>query len=1025
MQSIRVFKFKIEAGRTRALKARLAALGSRNPDAHPDLPFNQLPMLHFASLTVFDDPTQDYGDELVFESSFDGPFDGYVDALVRQGGRCLEEICGYCQGYPSPDGLVAYLKSHAIAPTLFHMGTPGRTVEHIRNERALRDTIDEDILDDPANANLSARDMRATVQEAVAAPPSTRLNWYPRVQAAGAFVWLPEYTTSTTGLFGSVALLPLKILLIPFAIAGLVLLVVTRVAAKLPFINVDRDQQWTLTLKGHPGSSRLQRLLTWGKYGAVVLLVVLLSPFLAVWERIRRPKKAVREARRHLEVNERRQIRRLRRTEDRRGCIQNHLASIVRLKNGRFTKHILRLKLKFLNAIYRTLFTRGTLAGVPGIHFGHWTLLDEGRTANGDKDPGRVLFLSNYDGTWDNYLDDFVAKLANGVGQIWGGAVGFPGVTDGEIFKNWARLQQTRSSVWYSAYPDLTVETINNHSEIREGLFTPIEKKEALLKSWLLRFGQAGKTLHLEGESVETEGLGKWVPFRNRGPEFNPRDSDIQGILLKSYDPLKYSASIFFRVTDRARTKLWLQDVIRCVTPADVKSTDVKSAVNVAFTFSGLEKLGLSADELATFPAPFTEGMTEQRRRRILGDLVSKDGRPAYWRWGGPRTPIDLVLLVFEDSEEKRDRARRDWTDGFEGRGCGKAVSHVDTYLTAYEHFGFADGISQPIIEGTDAAAALSRAELRWHGVPPGEFVLGYADGSGKIARPPAIGPPSAALGRNGSYLVIRQLDQDVRGFWQYIDKNARARSANGNLETVREEIAARLVGRTPAGDPLISQQAQLDRNARNPVRLTLLHLKYAFRALHQRTTVQWKAFRGIEENKIVKEIRKENSFGFREDPEGFLCPVGAHMRRANPRDLLGDRSTRALAAANRRRILRRGRSYGPFLPREHALEPAPGAVEHDRGLMFMCFNSDIERQFEFIQGQWINNPAFDGLYCESDGFVSPEFSGKQGRATFPRDPLRDRVVDLQSFVTVRGGAYFFLPGIAALRHLANTEEAM
>lgn len=1021
MQTIRVFKFKVDPGKTAALKVLLSPLGSSNPRAHRDLPFDHLPMLHFASLTVFEDPTGDYGDELIFESSFDGTLDDYLDALVRVCGPCLENICEHCKGYPSPDGLDSYLKSHAIAPSLFHIGTPGRSVEQIRNERELRHAIDrDDILDNPKNARLTPQELREVIQEAVAAPPSTRLNWYPRPHE-GAFFWLPEFGTSSV--LGPVALLPLKILLLPAAIIGLVYLAVARGLASLPFINIDRDQEWTLTLRGHPGSSKFQRLITWGKYGAVVLLVLIaqfFSIFGSLWSKLRRPPAGATNQQRSLPLEQRRQIRRLRRTEDRRGCIQNHLASIVRIKNGRFTKPVLRLKLRFLNAIYRTLFTRGTLAGVPGIHFGHWTLLDEGRDAQGRTDAGRMLFLSNYDGTWDNYLDDFIAKLATGVRHIWGKSEGFPGVADGDVFKNWARLQQTRTCVWYSAYPELTVEAINNHSEIREGLFAAIHNKEKPLKTWLLRFGQAGKSMRLEGESVETEGLKKWIPFRDRGPAFDSRNPDIQGLLLKSYEPLKYSASIFFRITDRANAKLWLTGVLGAVTNAGVRSAEAETAVNVAFTYSGLEALGLSQDELATFPSSFTEGMTEQRRRRILGDLAINEGRPSNWKWGGTRTPVDLVLLVFEDTESKRNRARDMWRLSFEQGGCGQVVSHVDTHLSAYEHFGFPDGISQPIIKGTEAARALSGQELRWHGVPPGEFVLGYADGSGKRPSPPSFGPQVMELGRNGSYMVIRQLSQDVRGFWRHLDQVARARATgNGNLEEVREQMAARLVGRTLSGDPLISEGAQLTREKDHPMQLAWLHLKFAWRTIRRRTTVRWKAFRGVNEPEIVKEIRKENSFGFRDDPDGFLCPVGAHVRRANPRDLLGKGRTKALEAANRRRILRRGRLYGDFLERKDALDPLPAnTVEKERGLLFICFNSDIERQFEFIQSQWINNPAFDGLYRESDGFVAARFAG-EGRATSQRDPLRERF-DLDSFVTAKGGGYFFLPGIRALTHLAT-----
>jgi Dyp-type peroxidase family len=1020
LHTIRVFKFKIDPGQTGALKALLSRLGRSNPRANNALRFDLLPMLHFASLTIFEDPTGDYGDELVFESSVDGSVDEYLIELLRVGGPRLQQICGYCQGYPNAAGFLEYIKAHALAPTLFHIGTPGRRVEHIKQERALRDAIDR-VLDDPVNAAVPPRSLRTLVQNKVSAPPSPRLNWYPRFDdSEDAFYWLPEYSAATA-LVGPILLFPVNLVL---AVLGFVYLMLAKVGASLPFVNIERDQHWSLRMKGHLGSSTFERLKNWGKYGALAVLILIASPFLSLWERLRQPPRAVRQQQRNLAADEKRKIRRLRRTEDRSGCIQNHLASIVRLRRGPFTKFFLRVKLKLLNAIYRTVFTRGTLAGVPGIHFGHWTLLDEGRDAKGRKDPGRILFLSNYDGTWDNYLDDFIAKLASGVGQIWGCGVGFPGVTDGEIFKNWARLQQTRTSVWYSAYPDLTVDAINNHSEIREGLFAPIDKRPKRLKAWLLRFGQAAQRMRLDGESVETEGFAKWNPFRDRGPAFNPDSRDLQGLLVRGYEPLKYSCSIFFRITDADRARVWLKDVLaHGITDASVKTDDLKtkkSALNVAFTASGLRQFGLCEQELATFASPFVEGMTEQRRRRILGDSVTPDTRPAKWRWGGTKTPVDLVLLVFEETAYARDTKRDAWISHFKRVGCGNLVSYEDTYHDKYEHFGFQDGVSQPIIHGTEASQALSWREHRWHAVHPGEFVLGYVDGSGNVCAPPVFGPNDAELGRNGSYLVIRQLAQNVTGFWQYLEQEARARGGNnGNLQQIREQLAAHLVGRRRDGCPLISPSGHLERHKNHPLRRARLRVRFAWDDVRQRATVRWKEFRGIRAPKIVEELRAANSFGFRDDPQGFMCPVGAHMRRANPRDLLGDRRTKALEAANRHRILRRGRLYGTPIDLNKVLEgSADDPPNEERGLLFMCLNSDIARQFEFIQSQWINNPAFDGLYCESDGFVAPTFAG-EGRLTSQRDPLRDRLMDLQSFVKVSGGAYFFLPGMRALEYLA------
>ena len=1017
MHTIRIFKFKVDRGQTPRLETLLSTLGRSNPRSHPDLPFNRVPMLHFASLTLFEDRSGDYGDELVFESNFDGSLDDYLTALVQHV-PLLDRICGYCQGYPSPGGLREFLRAHAIEPTLFHIGNPGRRLEHIKHERALRDAIDI-CLDRQHGSGLSERALREEVQIAVSAPPSNRLDWFPRPEPGG-FAWLPHQEAGARRV--PIWLRPLALVLkLALSVLGFVLLALTKLIMKLPWVDTDRDQQWFLSIEGDLASTRFQRLVHWGKYGSLVLSAALVTALTSMAQKFRRAVSS-QPQRPPLTPRERRKIRNLRRAEDRTGSIQNHLASIVRIRPGWINKLWVWLVLTVLNVMYRTLFTRGTLAGVPGIHFGHWTLIDETRTLNGRTDPGRLLFLSNYDGAWESYLDDFIEKLSSGVGYIWGRSVGFPGTKDGELFKNWARSQQTRTRVWYSAYPDLTVEAINNHSEIRRGLFAPIDRSNEQLKTWFLRFGQATKTVHLEGGSTETE-TGKLWSGRSRGPAFDPKDPDIQGILLKGYEGLPDSATGFLHIDDSVQMKLWLKNnLIGHITTAKPSSASLAKATNIAFTASGLRKLGLSPQELATFAPAFVEGMTERRRQRILGDSVTRKSRPRHWEWGGTRTRVDAVLMVYEKNAGDARERTQTLIASFQAARCGRAVGALETSFDTREHFGFRDGVSQPIIEGTESAKALSWSEHRWHAVPPGEFVLGYPDGSGGLSHMPRFGVPNDALGRNGSYLVIRQLSQDVRGFWNHLERQAVARGGNnGNLREIREKIAARLVGRNLDGCPLISRDEQFKRAAHHPIEMTALHLKFAWRGIRRRTTEQWNALAGIQATRLVTELRDDNAFGFREDPGGLLCPVGAHMRRANPRDLLGDRSKKALDAANRHRILRRGRIYGQRLERDLAVQPVPpGHVDTPRGLLFMCFNSDIERQFEFIQSQWINNPAFDGLYCESDGFITPRFAGA-GRATLQQLPLRDRVVGLESFVTVKGGSYFFLPSMKALEYLAGS----
>jgi deferrochelatase/peroxidase EfeB len=158
------------------------------------------------------------------------------------------------------------------------------------------------------------------------------------------------------------------------------------------------------------------------------------------------------------------------------------------------------------------------------------------------------------------------------------------------------------------------------------------------------------------------------------------------------------------------------------------------------------------------------------------------------------------------------------------------------------------------------------------------------------------------------------------------------------------------------------------------------------------------------------------------DDPQGFACPVGSHVRRTNPRDSLFTDSTspeQAEHSANRHRLMRRGRSYGERLAGVPVGDTVPVDDGAERGLHFICLNADLERQFEFVQQTWVNNPVFGGLSGEVDPLLGDQ-EKVQGVMTIPADPLRLRLHGLHRFITVRGGAYFFLPGLRAIRYLAS-----
>jgi deferrochelatase/peroxidase EfeB len=337
--------------------------------------------------------------------------------------------------------------------------------------------------------------------------------------------------------------------------------------------------------------------------------------------------------------------------------------------------------------------------------------------------------------------------------------------------------------------------------------------------------------------------------------------------------------------------------------------------------------------------------------------------------------------------------------------------------LDGIEPFGFADGVSQPVVDWEEERQVPSDAIEYSNVVALGEFLLGYRNEYGKYTDRPLLvanaasagllpaedAPDKKDLGRNGSYLVMRQLSQDVRLFWRFIT------DAVGGDPIEAEELAAAFVGRTRAGDPLVAPQSQ--------------------------------AIAGV--GPKPDDIR-QNQFTFDRDPRGERCPIGAHVRRANPRnaDFFGhptgglkkliaslglDRTEfrdDVMSSVRFHRILRRGREYGPSLSPAEALQPAP-LGEPERGLHFLCFNANIARQFEFLQNAWMASTKFAGLSGESDPLIGNR-SGVPGcpvtdSVFVPRQGgLRRRVSGVPQFVTVRGGAYFFLPSLRALQYFAE-----
>lgn len=460
---------------------------------------------------------------------------------------------------------------------------------------------------------------------------------------------------------------------------------------------------------------------------------------------------------------------------------------------------------------------------------------------------------------------------------------------------------------------------------------------------------------------------------------------DIQGLITFGYGHLEYASYLFLSIRDAAQARAWLKRVAPQVTPAcSEKGTQ---AVHIAFTSAGLAQIGLPGGSLKTFPRQFQEGMATKDRARILGDQDEED--PAKWEFGGTgpeAKPIHTLLMLYAETPEARLALVDKHTADLSAHGLTIiATENSERPRENEEHFGFRDGISQPAIEGSPVPPKPDQTIL-----PPGEFILGYANGYAQIPFAPTVAAGTdplgllkldevdmgrLGLGRNGSYLVFRKLQQHVGAFWSYFRAQA---GANGLPESDAEGIrlAAKGVGRWRSGAPL-----------------TL--------------SPDW------------DNHQPDNAFGFRDlDPNGERCPYGSHIRRSNPRDVLtpdpnGGKPQNNTDTINHHRLLRRGRPYGACLTNPET-DPDDGV---DRGLLFVTINANIRRQFEFVQQTWINNPNFGGLYTDRDPLLG---DASQATFTIPGSPIRTRLCGMPQFVTMRGGGYFFLPGLAALRYLAK-----
>ena len=428
---------------------------------------------------------------------------------------------------------------------------------------------------------------------------------------------------------------------------------------------------------------------------------------------------------------------------------------------------------------------------------------------------------------------------------------------------------------------------------------------------------------------------------------------ELQGNLLRGYH-FPHAAYLFVEVRDAAAGRRLLGELVDPVTTEEEWDGTPPWTLNVALTAAGLRAIELDEAAFAGLPAEFLAGMAA--RARELGDVGSSE--PECWDEGLGSGDVHILLTVYAPEAAGRDAQLARWKQRVKSDEglCSGHEQLADTLPDAREHFGFADGFSQPAVAGSGRDARGEGVLMRfgrWRHVRLGEFVLGHRDEDGVVPG------RDAPLLQNGTFMVWRKLEQDVALFRSWLRE-----AANGDPRE-EEWLKAKIVGRWPNGDSLVRSPDGHDPGA------------------------------------------GRNRFLYGRDLEGLRCPVGAHVRRANPRDALGWRTERT----KRSRLLRRGMPYGPPLD-----EGAAGSGGTERGLIFVCLNASIARQFELVQRHWLGDGDAFGLGNDRDlllGGAEPS-----GKLTVPGSPPRFLAPGRQ-FVRMRGGEYLFVPGMSALRALA------
>ncbi|MEO8551903.1 MAG: hypothetical protein ABI678_18130, partial [Kofleriaceae bacterium] len=618
---------------------------------------------------------------------------------------------------------------------------------------------------------------------------------------------------------------------------------------------------------------------------------------------------------------------------------------------------------------------------IPTVASARWIAADGGH---------RLIFISNYTNAAEPYVRDFidVKDGAKNINLSFGFGRGYPptrwimgdgALADPNAFIYVVTQNQHPTLYWYGPYRDLSIDNLTINRRIREGLCADHDEPSA--QAWLNLLGGS------LGSSREPA-----LPTRVEREELLDTD-DIQGLVVRGYGGLDHAKFLLLAVDDGEVARAYLRKLWPRINRASESPED--HAFQIAFTAHGLERLEVPATARATFAREFLEGMSDPVRAASLGDDLE-----AVLEW--TEASVDALLVVYAKTEAQLRTLVADelatMVGGF------RLVEAKDSAILdgkqQKEHFGWRDGISMPKIEGIPAkpGAPKKKDQETWTQQPirPGEFVLGYLNeyncypesptaegvddphGHLRVARDGA----HKDLGKNGTYLVFREMTQDPHALWGHLAKTSREPGDDPMTRAIA--LGAKMVGRWPGGAPI----GQADHD--DP------------------------------------QLATANEFTYRSDPHGLACPLGAHIRRANPRDMLAaDRDEDdSVEMVRKHQMVRRGRPFGASVSKhvapEEILEHGPDATR--RGLHFICLVGHISRQFEFVQRAWIHAPNFGALFKDGDPITGRRqtTANANDQFTCPALPVRRKYTGVPQFTKLVGGGYFFLPGLRALQFIAR-----